>query len=77
MEQSVITSYSIHYTKLYENDGKTGAEHMELGKERLNIWLKQRYDYGFIEWYSNTYYVEDIGPLSNLIDFAGDEDIQT
>jgi len=62
--------------EIFTNDGKTGAEHMELGKERLNIWLKQRYDYGFIEWYSNTYYVEDIGPLSNLIDFAGDEDIQ-
>ena len=62
--------------EIFTNDGKTGAEHMEIGKERLNIWLKQRFDYGFIEWYSNTYYVEDIGPLSNLIDFAQDEDIQ-
>ena len=66
----------LFYDEVFTNDGKTGAEHMELGKDRLNIWLEQRYDYGFIEWYSNTYYVEDIGPLSNLIDFAGDEDIQ-
>lgn len=62
--------------EIFTNDGKTGAEHMKLGKERLNIWLKQRYDYGFVEWYSNTYYVEDIGPLSNVIDFAEDEDVR-
>ena len=62
--------------EVFTNDGKTGAEHMELGKERLNIWFEQRFDYGFVEWYSNTYYVEDIGPLSNVIDYAYDEDIQ-
>lgn len=62
--------------EIFTNDGKTGAEHMEIAKERLNIWFEQRFDYGFVEWYSNTYYVEDIGPLANLIDFAQDDDIQ-
>ena len=62
--------------EIFTNDGKTGTEHMEIAKGRLNIWFEQRFDYGFVEWYSNTYYVEDIGPLSNLIDFAEDEEIQ-
>ena len=62
--------------EIFTNDGKTGREHMEIGKERLLIWLELRWLYGFTEWYSNTYYVEDIAPLSNLIDFAEDEEIQ-
>ncbi len=61
--------------EIFTNDGKTGKEHAIMGKERINIWLKQRFIYGFTEWYSNTYYVEDIGPLTNLIDFASDEEI--
>lgn len=54
----------------------TGQEHSEMGKKRVLIWLEQRYLYGFTEWYSSTYYVEDIAPLSVLIDFAPDEDIR-
>ena len=62
--------------EIFTNDGKSGKEHMEIGKERLNIWFEQRFRYGFVEWYSNTYYVEDVGPLSNVIDYAEDDDIQ-
>ncbi len=57
------------------NDGKKGIEHKDIAKERLLFWLKHRYQYGFSEWYSNTYYEEDIGPLSCLIDFCDDEEI--
>ena len=35
-----------------------------------------RWDHGYIEWYSNTYYKEDIGPLAVLVDLAADEEIQ-
>ncbi len=56
----------------FGNDGKTGREHMAIARERLMVWLSQRWDYGFIEWYSNTYYVEDAAPLSGLVDFAGE-----
>lgn len=59
----------------FTNDGKTGAEHKAMGRKRILTWLEQRWRYGFTEWYSNTYYVEDIAPLSNLIDFADDEEI--
>ena len=55
--------------------GKTGAEHRELARRRILIWLEQRWLYGFTEWYSNVYYVEDIAALSNLIDFAEDKEI--
>jgi hypothetical protein len=60
---------------MFTNDGLTGEEHMEIARERIHIWLEQRWLYGFTEWYSNTYYVEDIAPLSNLIDFSEDEEI--
>ncbi len=61
--------------EIFTNDGKTGREHMEIGKERIEIWLEQRWLYGFTEWYSNTYYLTNIAPLSNLIDFAKDENL--
>ena len=46
-----------------------------MARGRILTWLEQRWLYGFTEWYSNTYYVEDIAPLANLIDFAEDEEI--
>ena len=55
-------------------DGKSGAEHISLAKERINAWMSQRYYYGFNEYYSNNYYPEDIAPMSNFIQFARAED---
>jgi hypothetical protein len=62
---------------IFSNDGLKGKEHKAIARERLNIWLEQRFSYGFIEWYSNTYYEEDIAPLANLIDFCDDPLIVT
>jgi len=56
----------------FTNDGLSGREHKAIAKERIDIWLKQRFLYGFTEWNSNTYYEEDIAPLSNLISFCDD-----
>lgn len=61
--------------EIFTNDGKTGAEHQEMARIRILNWLEQRWLYGFTEWYSNVYYVEDIAPLANLIDFAADREI--
>tara|TARA_R110002049_G_scaffold154534_8_gene319056 strand:+ start:644 stop:2608 length:1965 start_codon:yes stop_codon:yes gene_type:complete len=61
--------------EVFPNTGQTGRDHQALARERILIWLEQRWLYGFTEWYSNTYYVEDIAPLANLIDFAEDEEI--
>ena len=67
-----------HYyqDEIFTNDDLTGQEHSDMGKERVLIWLEQRWLYGFTEFYSNTYYVEDIAPLANLIDFAPDEEVR-
>ena len=55
-------------------DGKSGAEHIEMAKERIEAWMYQRYYYGFNEYYSNNYYPEDIAPMANFIQFARAED---
>ena len=60
---------------VFSNTGKTGAEHCKLSRNRIMIWLEQRWRHGFSEWYSNVYYVEDIAALANLIDFARDDEI--
>lgn len=63
--------------EIFSNDGLSGKRHKEIAGERLDIWLEQRFKYGFIEWNSNTYYEEDIAPLCNLIDFCDDPLIVT
>ena len=55
-------------------DGKSGREHVEMAKERINAWMYQRYYYGFNEYYSNNYYPEDIAPMANFIQFADPTD---
>ena len=55
-------------------DGNTGEKHIEFAKERINAWMKQRFYYGFNEYYSNNYYPEDIAPMANFIQFASKED---
>ena len=35
--------------------------------------MEMRWKYGFIEYYSNVYYIEDIGGMINMIDFADEE----
>lgn len=60
---------------IFTNDGKTGLEHQEMAAARINAWMEQRFYYGFTEWYSNNYYPEDIGPMSNFIQFAEDPDM--
>jgi hypothetical protein len=61
--------------RTFTNAGMTGAAHRAKARARILDWLALRWDYGFSEWYSNVYYVEDAAALSNLIDFAGDEEV--
>ena len=62
---------------VFTADGRPAQAHFEHAKQRIKIWLSQRWRYGFAEWNSPTYYVEDISPLCLLIDFAPDEQIRT
>ena len=65
----------LYENEIFTNDKKTGAQHKKIALKRINIWLEQRFYFGFTEWYSNTYYEEDIAPLSNLIDFCDDKKV--
>jgi hypothetical protein len=57
-------------------DGRTGEEHRADARDRLLFWLTQRWQYGFSEWNSH-YNNEDIAALSDLVDFARDEEIKS
>ena len=59
--------------KLFPKSGLTGKQHMEKARKRALDWMEMRWKYGFIEFYSNVYYTEDIGGMINLIDFADEE----
>lgn len=59
--------------QVFPVSGLTGKEHQEKARIRAYDWLEMRWNYGFIEYYSNVYYKEDIGPLINLIDYAEDD----
>ncbi len=57
---------------IFTNSGLTGTQHMRKARPKIENWLSNRWKYGFSEWHSNVYYEEDIAPLANLIDFAGE-----
>lgn len=59
----------------FTNSGMTGEELMEKTRPRLLEWMKWRSLFGFTEWHSNVYFNEDVPPLTNLADFAEDEEI--
>lgn len=59
--------------EIFSNDGKTGKEHMIKAKERIDAWMKQRFDYGFSEYLSNNYLAEDISPMANYIAYCEDK----
>lgn len=60
---------------VFENSGLTGEQHVEHAKPLILRWLGWKSRFGFSEYHSNTYYVEDVSPLVNLVDFAIDEEI--
>ena len=65
----------LYPAEVFTNSGMTGAQHLKKADEKINRWLERRWQFGFIEWHSNTYYEEDIAPLSLLIEFCPDESI--
>lgn len=61
---------------VFTNSGLTGKQHMEKAKIRIERWTKQRFEFGFSEFLSNVYIVEDLGPMANFIDFCEDEKLR-
>jgi hypothetical protein len=60
---------------VFPSSGLSGQEHMDKARIRLLDWLEMRWNYGFIEYYSEVYYNEDIGALINVIDYAQDREL--
>lgn len=65
----------LYPNEVFPNSGMTGDEHLQKGKKALLRWLERRFQFGFSEWHSNTYYEEDVAALSLLIDCAQEEAI--
>jgi hypothetical protein len=60
---------------IFPSSGLTGKQHMEKARIRMLDWFEMRWNYGFIEYYSEVYYNEDVGALINIIDYARDEEL--
>ncbi len=66
----------LYQDEIFTNTNKNGLWHKERALKQLNYWFETRFKWGFVEFHSNTYYEEDVAPLSILIDLAPDEDIK-
>ena len=62
--------------EIFINSGRSGVYHKQRGKQRILNWCKRRFKYGFTEWYSNNYYLEDIAAMSNIQEFAPDAEVR-
>lgn len=56
------------------NDNALGLEHMNRGKKRIGYWMEHVFRHGYTELNSSNYYLFDLGPASNFIQFASDDD---
>ena len=82
-ENHQILFYSCEYlvgqmfpNAVFPNNGMTGREHQAHGEAFLRRWLDWRIRFGFAEWLTQGYYMEDILGLVNLMVYAKDEDIR-
>ena len=60
----------------FDNNGKTGKDHIEHALHYIRRWLTFRVRFGFSEWLSNCYFEEDLLALVNLYDFAEQDDVK-
>ena len=65
----------LYPNEIFPNSGLNAKQHMEKALIRIKEWLKMRWCYGFSEFYSTTYYNEDIAGMINLIDYARNHEI--
>jgi hypothetical protein len=61
---------------VFQISARTGREHVAAALPRIRRWMGWRVRFGFSEWLSNAYFVEDLMPLVNLRDFAEQPDIR-
>lgn len=61
--------------EVFANSGMTGTEHVDHARPLIQRWLALRARYGFSEWLSNVYWMEDFMGLVLLADLAQDPEI--
>lgn len=61
--------------EIFTNSGMTGAEHVAHARPLIQRWIALRARYGFSEWLSNVYWMEDFMGLILLADVAEDPEI--
>ena len=59
------------------NADRTGQDHINEGRVRVERWLDLRLKLGFSEWNAPGYYNEDFPPIFNLADFVDPDDPNT
>lgn len=62
---------------VFPNNGMTGAEHHAHATAFLRRWLNWRERFGFSEWLTQGYYMDDMLGLVNLMIYADEADIRT
>jgi hypothetical protein len=60
---------------VFSNSGMTGAQHMEHAKPLLLRWMSLRARFGFSEWLSNVYWMEDLKGLLQLAAWSDDPEL--
>ncbi len=60
---------------IFANTGETGRWHMARARPKVLRWLDLKARVGFAEWDSNTYHRVNVQNLTNLVDYAADEDV--
>jgi hypothetical protein len=63
--------------RVFDVSGRTGRDHVAFALPLVRRWLDWRVRFGFSEWLSNCYFVEDLMALTNLRDFAAQPDIRS
>jgi len=61
--------------EVFTNSGMTGRQHMDHARPLLQQWMSLRARFGFSEWLSNVYWMEDLKGLLLLADWSDDPDI--
>jgi hypothetical protein len=61
----------------FTNSGMTGREHMEHAEPLIRRWIDLRSRFGWSEWLSNVYYMEDLMGLVLLAEHSDDEELAT
>jgi hypothetical protein len=60
---------------VFANSGMTGQQHMEHARPLLLRWMSLRARFGFSEWLSNVYWMEDLKGLLLLADWSEDAEL--